>query len=145
LALPDLLAGCQGRGVSFEKGVGAMRQVVDTGVAAPGPFSVGVYGGGLLFVSGQVGVDPVTDTLVPGGVAAQAEQALANLDAIVRAAGRTLGDVVRVGVYLADIADWAAVNEVYAKAFGAPYPARTAVAVAGLPLDAAVEFDAVVG
>jgi 2-iminobutanoate/2-iminopropanoate deaminase len=123
-----------------------MRRAIDTGAAAPGPFSPAVLGGdGLLFVSGQVGVDPATDALVEGGVAAQAEQALANLAEILRHAERSLADVVRVGVYLADIGDWAAVNEVYARFFDAPYPARTAVAVAGLPLGALVEFDAVVG
>jgi 2-iminobutanoate/2-iminopropanoate deaminase len=129
----------------MERGRYAVRQVIDTGVESPGPFSAAVLGGGLLFVSGQVGVDPATDALVEGGVAAQAEQALRNLGEILRHADRSAADIVRVGVYLADIADWAAVNEVYVRFFDAPYPARTAVAVAGLPLGALVEFDAVVG
>lgn len=120
-----------------------MRDAVGESTVAP--LSLGVRGGGLLFLSGQVGTDPATDELVPGGIAEQAAQALTNLLEVVRAAGREPGDVVRIGVYLADIADWAAVNKVYVTFFDAPYPARTAVAVAALPLGALVEFDAVVG
>lgn len=111
---------------------------------AVGPFSQAVLGaGGALYLSGQVGTDPATDTLVEGGVAAQTEQALRNLSAVLRAAGRTLDDVVRVGVYLADMGDFAAMNEVYARSFAQPYPARTTIGVAALPLGAAVEIDLV--
>ena len=113
--------------------------------APPGPFSPAVTGSPTLFVSGQVGQDPETDELAAGDAAAQARQALANLHAVLSAAGKTEADVIRVGVYLADMADYAAVNTVYAEFFSAPYPARTAIAVAALPLGALVEVDAVVG
>jgi 2-iminobutanoate/2-iminopropanoate deaminase len=109
-----------------------------------GPFSPGVRsGGGPLFISGQVAQDPATGALIEGDVTAQAHQALRNLAAVLEAAGKTLDDVVRVGVYLADMNDFAAVNEVYREHFDAPYPARTAIGVAALPLGAAVEFDAI--
>jgi 2-iminobutanoate/2-iminopropanoate deaminase len=113
-------------------------------LAAPvGPFSPATRGGGALFVSGQVAQDPATGALIDGDVARQADQALRNLAAVLEAAGKGLGDVVRVGVYLTDMADYAAVNEVYRTHFQAPYPPRTAIAVAALPLGAAVEFDAI--
>ncbi|HET7464189.1 MAG TPA: Rid family detoxifying hydrolase [Longimicrobium sp.] len=110
---------------------------------SPGPFSVGVRAGELIFLSGQVGTDPHTDALVHGGVAEQTEQAIHNLAAVLEAAGRTLDDVVRVGVYLTDIGNFAAMNEVYAHHFSAPYPARTTIGVAALPLGALVEIDLV--
>jgi 2-iminobutanoate/2-iminopropanoate deaminase len=110
---------------------------------AVGPFSQAVEGTGQLFLSGQVGQDPASGRLVEGGVAAQAEQALRNLAAVLEAAGRTLDDVVRVGVYLTDMGDFAAMNEVYKRSFSAPYPARTCIGVAALPLGAAVEMDLV--
>ena len=113
-------------------------------LAAPvGPFSPAVRGGGALFVSGQVAQDPATGALIDGDVARQTDQALRNLAAVLEAAGKDLGDVVRVGVYLTDMADFAAMNEVYRAHFQAPYPARTAIGVAALPLGAAVEFDAI--
>ena len=113
-------------------------------IAAPvGPFSPAVRGGDALFVSGQVAQDPATGELIDGDVARQADQALRNLAAVLEAAGKGLDDVVRVGVYLTDMADFAAMNEVYRTHFQAPYPARTAIAVAALPLGAAVEFDAI--
>ena len=110
---------------------------------APAPISQAIRAGGLVFLSGQVGVDPASGSLVAGDAAAQMEQALENLTAVLDAAGRTLADVARVGVYLADMRDYAAVNEVYGRIFEPPYPARTAVAVAALPLGASVEVDAV--
>ena len=110
---------------------------------AAGPFSQAVRGGDALYLSGQVGRDPATGRLAEGGVAAQAEQALRNLAAVLEAAGRTLDDVIRVGVYLTDMGDFAAMNEVYARAFEPPYPARTTIGVAALPLGAAVEMDCV--
>jgi 2-iminobutanoate/2-iminopropanoate deaminase len=113
-------------------------------LAAPvGPFSPAVRGGGAVFVSGQVAQDPATGALIDGDVARQADQALRNLAAVLEAAGKGLDDVVRVGVYLTDMADFAAMNEVYRTHFQAPYPARTAIGVAALPLGAAVEFDAI--
>ena len=108
-----------------------------------GPFSHAVRGGELLYLSGQIGDDPATGRLVPGGVAAQTEQALRNLATVLDAAGRTLDDVVRVGVYLTDMSTFAAMNEVYARHFAQPYPARTTIGVAALPLGAAVEIDLV--
>jgi 2-iminobutanoate/2-iminopropanoate deaminase len=112
--------------------------------APPGPFSPAVTGSPTLFISGQVGQDPETDKLADDA-AAQARQALTNLQAVLSAAGKTEADVIRVGVYLSDMADYAAVNAVYAEFFSSPYPARTAIAVAALPLGALVEVDAVVG
>lgn len=108
-----------------------------------GPFSMAVRGGDALFVSGQVAQDPATGALIDGDVADQADQVLRNLAAVLEAAGKDLGDVVRVGVYLTDMADFAVMNEVYLRHFQAPYPARTAIAVAALPLGAAVEMDAI--
>ncbi|WP_069160344.1 Rid family detoxifying hydrolase [Nocardia altamirensis] len=121
------------------------RQTVTTDKIAPavGPFSAAVLGE-FTFLSGQVAQDPATGALIDGDAATQAEQVLQNLTAVVEATGKTLDDVVRVGVYLTDMADFAAVNTVYAKHFHAPYPARTAIAVAALPLGAAVEMDAIV-
>ena len=108
-----------------------------------GPFSQAVQGAGdAVYLSGQVGHDPATGRLAEG-VAAQTEQAFRNLSAVLEAAGRTLDDVVRVGVYLADMGDFAAMNEVYARWFEQPYPARTTIGVAALPLGAAVEIDMV--
>jgi 2-iminobutanoate/2-iminopropanoate deaminase len=118
---------------------------VDPDAKPVGPLSPAVRSGGFVFLSGQIGTDPATDVLVDGGVGAQTEQAFANLEAVLRAAGKSLDDVVRVGVYLTDPADYPAVNEVYARLFQAPYPARTAVVVAALPLGAVVELDAIAG
>ena len=113
-------------------------------LAAPvGPSSLATCGGDALFVSGQVAQDPATGALIDGDVARQTDQALRNLAAVLEAASKGLGDVVRVGVYLTDMADFAAMNEVYRTRFQAPYPARTAIAVAALPLGAAVEIDAI--
>ncbi|MBO0883021.1 MAG: RidA family protein [Mycobacterium sp.] len=108
------------------------------------PISLGVYGGPLLYLSGQVAQDPATGKLIDGDVAQQTDQILRNIVTALQAAGKGLDDVVRVGVYLTDMADFAAMNEVYAKYFTEPYPARTAIGVAALPLGAVVEMDAVV-
>jgi 2-iminobutanoate/2-iminopropanoate deaminase len=119
--------------------------VTNDKLSAPGlPFSVAVRGGGLLFFSGQVATDPATGELINGDVAQQTEQVLRNLATALAAAGKDLQDVVRVGVYLTDMSQFAAMNEVYGKHFTKPYPARTAIGVAALPLGAAVEMDAVV-
>ncbi len=112
---------------------------------AVGPFSLGVRGGGLLFLSGQVAQDPATGKLIEGDVRAQAHQILRNIATALEAAGKDLGDVLRVGVYLTDMANFAAMNEAYLEHFAEPYPARTAIGVAALPLGAAVEMDVVVG
>lgn len=112
--------------------------------AAVGPYSQAVRSGDLLFVSGQIPLDPATGRLVAGDVAAQTHRVLQSLDAVVRAAGATLGDVVKTTVYLADMNDFAAMNRVYGTWFADPAPARAAVQAARLPLDAQVEIDAIV-
>lgn len=111
-----------------------------------GPFSYGVRASSsreLVYVSGQVGLDPSTGSLVPGGTAAQADQALRNIAEVLRSAGLTMNEVVKINAYLTDITDYKSVNEVYARFFVAPFPARTAVAVAALPLGARVELEAI--
>lgn len=95
-----------------------------------------------VYTSGQVGLDPKKNELAEG-VAAQTKQALANLEAVLGAAGCTLGDVVKTTVFLADMADFEAMNKVYGQAFDEPYPARSTVAARGLPKDARVEIEAV--
>jgi 2-iminobutanoate/2-iminopropanoate deaminase len=112
--------------------------------APVGPFAVAVQATNLLFVSGQVAQDPATGKLIDGDTGRQTEQILANLAVVLAAAGKHLGDVVRVGVYLTDMTDFAAMNDVYARHFTDPFPARTTIGVAALPLGAAVEIDAVV-
>jgi len=111
---------------------------------AIGPYSQAVRSGDLLFVSGQIPLDPATGQLVEGDVSAQTHRVLQSLDAIVRAAGATLDDVVKTTVYLADMNDFVAMNRVYATWFADPAPARAAVQVARLPKDAQVEIDAIV-
>jgi 2-iminobutanoate/2-iminopropanoate deaminase len=108
-----------------------------------GPFSQAVSTGDLIFLSGQVGLT-ADGKLAEGGIAAQAAQIFVNLAAVLDAAGKGFGDVVRVGVFLTDMADFAALNAEYARHFEQPYPARTTVAVAALPLGASVEIDMVV-
>jgi 2-iminobutanoate/2-iminopropanoate deaminase len=115
----------------------------DEAAKPPAPFSPAVRAHGLVFVSGQIGVIGESGVLAPGGVEAQAEQVMANIKAVLGAAGLGLKDVIRVAVYLADMADYAAMNSVYARHFAAPYPARTAIGVAALPLGAMVEMDLV--
>lgn len=110
--------------------------------AAIGPYNQGVATGGTVYVSGQLPIDPATGTL-PQGIAAQTRQCLTNVRAVLAAAGMTMADVVKTTVYLADLADFAAMNEVYASFFAAPYPARAAFQVAALPKGAAVEIEAV--
>ena len=124
-----------------------MTRIAITADGAPpaiGPYSQAVRSGDLLFVSGQIPLDPATGQLVEGDVSAQTHRVLQSLDAIVRAAGATLGDVVKTTVYLADMNDFVAMNRVYATWFDDPAPARAAVQVARLPKDAQVEMDAIV-
>jgi 2-iminobutanoate/2-iminopropanoate deaminase len=106
-------------------------------------YSQALVGGGLVFVAGSLGVDPATGELVDGGAGAQATQAIANLTAILDAAGSSLDRVLKTTIFLADMADFSAVNEVYAAAFPQPYPARSTVAVAALPRDGRVEIECV--
>lgn len=123
-----------------------MKEVVSTNgaPAAIGPYSQGVRAGGWLFVSGQIPLDPRTGSLVDGGIREQTRQALENIRAIVEAAGGTLADVVKTTVLIADMADFAAMNEVYASFFVADPPARAAYQVAKLPRDARIEIEAIV-
>ena len=109
------------------------------------PFSVAVRGGGLLFLSGQVAQDPATGELIDGDAGQQADQVLRNLATTLAAIGKVMADVIRVGVYLTDMSQFDAMNEAYRRHFTEPYPARTAIGVAALPLGAAVEMDVVVG
>jgi 2-iminobutanoate/2-iminopropanoate deaminase len=120
------------------------RSPVETNAApsAIGPYSQGMRAGGLVFTAGQVGSEPSTGVLAKG-VAAQADRALRNLSAVLDAAGTSLDRVVKTTVFLTDMADFAAMNEVYARHFSAPYPARSTVAVRALPKDAAVEIEAI--
>lgn len=121
------------------------RTVISTGgaPAAIGPYSQAVVAGGLVFVSGQIPLDPATGELVPGGAGAQAGRALASLRAVLEAAGSGLDRVVKTTVFLTDLADFAAVNAVYSGFFPADPPARATVQVAALPRGAAVEIEAV--
>jgi 2-iminobutanoate/2-iminopropanoate deaminase len=109
-----------------------------------GPFSQAVDAGGFIYFSGQVGQDPTTGTLVAGGIAAETDRIFHNLSAVLKAAGRSFDDVVRVGVYLTNMSDFVAMNGIYAKYFSQPFPARTTIGVAALPLGACVEIDLVV-
>ncbi len=109
-----------------------------------GPFSQAVESGGFIYCSGQVAQDPATGKLVAGGIEAETERVLQNLSAVLKAAGKSFDDVVRAGVFLTSMSDFAALNGVYARHFKQPFPARTTVAVAALPLGACVEMDLVV-
>jgi 2-iminobutanoate/2-iminopropanoate deaminase len=112
--------------------------------AAIGPYSQAIdSGAGLVFVSGQLPIDPATGTFPEGGVAEQARQSLLNAQAILRAAGLELADVVKTTVFLADMGDFAAMNAVYATFFAEPFPARSAVAVKTLPKGALVEIECI--
>ena len=112
--------------------------------AAIGPYSQAIdSGAGLVFVSGQLPIDPATGAFAPGGIREQTHQSLPNAHAILKAAGLGLGNVVKTTVFLADMGDFAAMNEVYAQFFTAPYPARSAVAVKTLPKGALVEIECI--
>lgn len=113
--------------------------------AAIGPYSHAVRVGDLLVLSGQTPIDPATGALIGGDVGAQTARCLANLASVLAADGRSLDDIIKCNVYLVDMADFPSMNEAYGAAFRAPYPARTTVAVAGLPLGARVEIEAIAG
>ena len=116
----------------------------DQAPAAIGPYSQAIdSGAGLVFVSGQIPIDPSTGTFVPGGIREQTRQSLTNAQAILAATGLGLENVVKTTVFLADMGDFAAMNEVYAQFFAAPYPARSAVAVKTLPKGALVEIECI--
>ena len=111
--------------------------------AAVGPYSQGIKTGNLVFVSGQLGLDPLSGKLKEGGVTKQAEQALRNIEAILTAAGCSLKDVVKTTILLSSMADFAAVNSIYAEYFKEHRPARATYAVAGLPLGGLIEIEAI--
>lgn len=115
----------------------------DKAPAAIGPYSQGIRAGNMVFVSGQIPTDPATGQFVEGGIAEQTEQVLKNLGAVLDAAGSSLSQVVKTTVFLADMQEFAAMNEVYARFFTEIPPARATVAAAGLPRDARVEIEAV--
>lgn len=117
--------------------------VTDRAPVAIGPYSQAVRSGAHIYTSGQIPLDPATGELIEGDVATQARRVFDNLQAVCAAAGSSFADVVRVGIYLVDLADFAAVNAVMADYFAAPYPARSTIGVASLPKDARVEIDLV--
>ena len=120
-----------------------MRQAVssDQAPAAIGPYSQAIQAGSLLFVSGQIPLDPVTGAMVDGDIAAQTHRVFANLKAILEAAGASFDNVVRTTVYLKDLKDFDGMNAVYARFMPDPPPARSTIEVARLPRDARVEID----
>ena len=122
-----------------------MRQVVTAPDApkAMGAYSPAIRAGNLLFVSGQIPIDPATGALVEGDITAQTEQVMRNLSALLRAAGIGFDHVVRTTVFLADMGEFAAMNEVYSRHIVAPAPARATVQVARLPRDVKIEVDAI--
>ena len=115
----------------------------DRAPGAIGPYSQAVEVDGVVYCSGQIGLDPASGQLVAGGTAAEATRVLENLRAVLAAAGLDFSHVVKTTIYLVDLADFAAVNEIYARFVQAPYPARATVGVAALPRGARVEIDAV--
>lgn len=122
-----------------------MRQAVSTPSApkAIGPYSQGVRAGSLLFVSGQVPIDPATGSLVNGDIAAQTRRVFQNIGEILKAGGASFDHVVRTTVFLADMNDFAAMNDVYGTFFSSPFPARATVQVSRLPKDARIEIDVI--
>jgi 2-iminobutanoate/2-iminopropanoate deaminase len=122
------------------------KQTIQTEAApaAIGPYSQAVRAGGLLYVSGQIPLDPATGDLVEGGFEAETRRVLDNLQAVVEAAGQSLDKVLKVTIYLTDLGQFNVVNEVYGAYFAAPYPARACVEVAALPKGVHVEMDAIV-
>jgi 2-iminobutanoate/2-iminopropanoate deaminase len=122
-----------------------MREVISTkdGPQAIGPYSQAIRASGFVFVSGQVAIDPATQQVISGDVAAQTERVMKNLTAILNAAGSGLGKVVRSTVFLKNMADFAAMNQVYGRYFTSEPPARSTVEVARLPKDVLVEIDVI--
>ncbi len=110
---------------------------------AIGPYSQAVEGNGFVYTSGQIPINPRTGLLVEGGIKEQTRQALVNAQAILREAGLEMGNVVKTTVYMADMADFSAMNGVYAEFFSEPFPARSAIAVKALPKGALVEIECI--
>jgi 2-iminobutanoate/2-iminopropanoate deaminase len=119
------------------------RLHTDQAPAAIGPYSQGIVAGGFLFTAGQIAIDPATGQVVAGDVVAQTHRVIANLEAILSAAGCSWQDVVKTTVYLHDMADFPRINEVYAKALGEARPARSTVQVSALPRGVLIEIDAI--
>lgn len=111
--------------------------------AAIGPYSQAVRAGNTVYFSGQIALDPASGTVVEGGIDAQARRVFDNLKAVCEAAGGTMDDIVRVGLYLTDLGEFGAVNAVMGEYFSQPYPARSTVEVSALPMGVAFEVDAV--
>jgi 2-iminobutanoate/2-iminopropanoate deaminase len=107
------------------------------------PYSQGIVHGDLVFVAGQVGLDPETNQVVAGGIEAQTEQAMKNVSAVLEAAGSSLSNVLKTSIFLVDFGDFPAMNEVYAGFVGPDFPARATVQIAGLPMGALVEIEVV--
>ena len=122
-----------------------MKRRIETDIAPSplGPYSQAIESDGWIWCAGQLGVDPATGEMVDGGITAQAERALKNLEAVLDAAGATMADVVKTTNFLIDIADGPAYNEVYVRFFPDPLPARSTFAVAALPRGARIEIEAV--
>ena len=121
-----------------------MKQISTTNApAALGPYSQAIRSGGLLFCSGQIPADPATGN-IPEGAQAQTEQALTNLKSLIEAAGASIDNVVKTLVFIKDMNDFAAINDIYAKYFTEPFPARTCIEVARLPKDVLFEIEAIV-
>lgn len=137
-----LIAGCAQPQAEPMAPAPAERKVIASDGAPPaiGPYSQAIQVGDMLFLAGQVGLDPTTRTLVEGGIEAQTHRAMDNLKAVLEEAGFTMADVVQAQVFLADLNDYAAMNEVYGSYFATMPPGRAAVQVARLPLDARVEI-----
>jgi 2-iminobutanoate/2-iminopropanoate deaminase len=117
--------------------------VAEKAPKAIGPYSAGIKAGNFVYTAGQLGIDPVTGAFVNGGIEVETRQALTNLQAVLEAAGTSLANVVKTTVFLRDMDDFAAMNGVYAEFFTENYPARSAVQVARLPKDGAIEIEAV--
>ena len=115
----------------------------DRAPAAIGPYSQATRAGDTVFCSGQIALDPSTGLIVEGGIEAQARRAFDNLKAVCEAAGGSMDDVVRLGLYLTDLGQFAIVNQVMSEYFDAPYPARSTIEVSGLPRGAQFEVDAI--
>ena len=122
-----------------------MKQVISTQAApaAIGPYSQAIQAGNMVYTSGQIPIAPATGSFVEGGIREQTRQSLSNVRAILEEAGLSMGSVVKTTVFMADMNDFAAMNEVYAEFFTEPYPARSAVAVRTLPKGALVEIEVI--
>jgi len=122
-----------------------MKQAISSPDApkAIGPYSPAIRSGQLLFVSGQIALDPATGQMIAGDTATETRRVMDNLGALLKAAGLSFSDVIRTTIFLADLADFATVNEVYGSYFTSPAPARATVQVARLPRDARIEIDAI--